>query len=151
MLIFLDVSCLNRPCDDQIQPRIRLEAEAVVHILGKCDRRVWRHVSSEIAEIEIAAIRDPERRRQVAALLPQKRDRIRLTEATFQRADRLCTLGVKPADAVHVACAERGRANVLLSCDDRLCRFGDRLRGRIRVPIANPLSWLREVANAPYT
>jgi hypothetical protein len=33
-LIYLDVCCLNRPFDDQTQERIRLEAEAVLHILA---------------------------------------------------------------------------------------------------------------------
>ena len=34
MKIYLDVSSLNRPLDDQTQPRIRLEAEAVTIVLG---------------------------------------------------------------------------------------------------------------------
>ena len=34
MKIYLDVSCLNRPFDDQTQPRVRLEAEAVTIVLG---------------------------------------------------------------------------------------------------------------------
>jgi hypothetical protein len=37
MKIYLDVSCLNRPFDDQGQARVRLEAEAVTVILAKCD------------------------------------------------------------------------------------------------------------------
>ena len=67
MRIYLDVSCLNRPFDDQSQPRIRLESEAVTLILEQIDAGDWRHVSSQIAEIEIAAIPDRERRRRVRA------------------------------------------------------------------------------------
>jgi hypothetical protein len=31
--IYLDVCCLNRPFDNQVQDRVRLEAEAVLAIL----------------------------------------------------------------------------------------------------------------------
>ena len=34
-------------------------------------------------------------------------------------------LGFKPADAAHVAAAEQAEADVLLSCDDRMCRTRD--------------------------
>jgi hypothetical protein len=68
--IYLDVSCLNRPYDDQSQVRIRLEAEATTVILGKCERGEWQHVSSEMARIEIDAMPDADRRARVQLLLP---------------------------------------------------------------------------------
>jgi hypothetical protein len=34
LLIYLDMCCLNRPFDDQSQPRIRLDAEAVLALLA---------------------------------------------------------------------------------------------------------------------
>ncbi|HSW44151.1 MAG TPA: hypothetical protein VLM89_01100 [Phycisphaerae bacterium] len=61
MRVYLDVSCLNRPFDDQTQPRIRLEAEAVGLILKHVDLGKWRAVSSQMADIEIAAIAQAER------------------------------------------------------------------------------------------
>ena len=36
--IYLDVCCLNRPFDDQNQPRIRLESEAILIILAQYER-----------------------------------------------------------------------------------------------------------------
>ena len=150
MKIYLDVSCLNRPFDDQSQPRIRLESEAVTLILEQIDAGDWRHVSSQIAEIEIAAIPDSERRRRVQALLPTRRDRIRLSARMFRRAAELERLGFRPADALHVAAAERLTVNVLLTCDDRLCRLAARHRTRLAVPVQNPLTWLEENPHAPH-
>jgi len=49
--LYLDVSCLNRPFDDQSQARIRLESEAITIILDQCANGVWDQVSSEIAGI----------------------------------------------------------------------------------------------------
>ena len=44
--IYLDVCCLNRPFDDQSQPRIRLEAQAVLAILDRVSEGKWECVSS---------------------------------------------------------------------------------------------------------
>ena len=70
MKIYLDVSCLNRPFDDQRQTRVRLEAEAITEIMAGADLGRDTMVSSEIAKAEFEAMNDPERRRRVQALLP---------------------------------------------------------------------------------
>ena len=35
MLLYLDICCLKRPFDDQAQPRVRLETEAVLGLLAE--------------------------------------------------------------------------------------------------------------------
>lgn len=82
MRIYLDVSCLNRPYDDQGQVRIRLEAEATTAILGKCERGEWQQVSSEMARIEIDAMPDADRRARVHLLLPDPKLLLKLTDST---------------------------------------------------------------------
>jgi predicted nucleic acid-binding protein len=144
MQLYLDVSCLNRPFDDQRQARIRLESETILFILQRIDTGVWSQVSSEIALLEINAIRESERRDRVLMLLPAKTNILNLTPAMFARAAALDTLGFKPADALHVAAAEVAHADVLLTCDDRLCRLGKRHRRKLRVAVANPVDWLKE-------
>ena len=148
MKLYLDVSCLNRPFDDQRQARIRLETEAVALIFERFDAGRWRQVSSQIAEIEIAAMPDAERRRRVRALLPPQADIIMLTPEIFARAADLEGMGFKAADAVHLAAAEAQEADVFLSCDDRLCRLARRRRDRLTVVVANPLAWLKENEDA---
>lgn len=144
--VYLDVSCLNRPFDDQSQIRIRLEAEAVVLILERVEGGQWAQVSSEMALI--TAIGDADRRARVRLLLPGERDISKLTPSTFQRAATLQQLGFKPADALHVAAAEEAGADVFLSCDDRLCRTARRHRQQLKIPVANPLEWIKEQENA---
>ena len=149
MRIYLDVSSLNRPFDDQRQPRIRLESEAITMILERFDNRRWRHVSSQMVEIEIRAMSDARRRARVARLLPRRTDRISLSDRIVARASEIGQLGLKPVDAVHVAAAEMIKADVLLSCDDRLCRVARKLRTRLRVRVVNPLDWMQENESAP--
>jgi len=145
--VYLDVSCLNRPFDDQRQMRIRLEAEAVTLILEQCDRGDWEQVSAEIARIEINAMPDADRKARVQLLLPDEKAILTLTQPVFERAASLGPLGFKPADALHVAAAETLRADVLLSCDDRLCRAARRRRGALKVRVVNPLDWLKEIGH----
>lgn len=147
--IYLNVSCLNRPFDDQEQARIRLEAAAVGMILERIDEGQWMHVSSEMAQLEIDAISDPKRRARVHLLLPDAGQIVMLTPALFARGSTLERLGFKAADALHVAAAEEAGANVLLSCDDRFCRTARRAAEHLNVSVRNPLSWLNEVEHGP--
>jgi predicted nucleic acid-binding protein len=146
--IYLDVSCLNRPFDDQTQPRIRLEAEAVALILERCATGEWQQVSSDMAAIEIAANPDHQKRRQVRATLPPARDIIPLDQAIFDRTKAIQSMGIRTADAVHVAAAEASGADVLLTCDDKLERAARRSRGGLKVTVANPTVWLKEQDDA---
>src|SRR5262249_32278303 len=98
-----------------------------------------------MAHIEIEANPDPKRRERAHLLLPEPGNIVMLTSAIFARAQALQLLGFKAADAVHVAAAEEAAADVLLSCDDRFCRAGQRHARRLRVSIRNPLDWLNEV------
>jgi hypothetical protein len=148
MRIYLDVSCLNRPFDDQTQSRVHLESEAVLLILDEIDAGRWEQVSSRMANIEIQAIPDEIRRRRVAQLLPETT--IRLSADAFARARELVSLELKAADAVHTAAAEKLQADVLLTCDDRWLRKGRQLADKLFVKIANPIDWLQEQYDAPH-
>jgi predicted nucleic acid-binding protein len=127
--------------------RIRLEADAVLLILEQCDRGDWHHVSSEIAQIEISAMAEDERRARVQLLLPDENAILRIAEDVRERATNLQKRGFKPADALHVAAAEKLEADVLLSCDDRLCRLARRHRRLLNVEVVNPLDWLKEIGD----
>lgn len=148
MKLYLDVSCLNRPFDDQDQARIRIETTAVTLILERIDAGLWHPVSSEMAMIEINAITDSNRRNRVRMLLPESKSIMKLNEATFERAAELEGLGFGAADAIHVAAAERTKADVMLSCDDRLCRLAKRRQRVLQVKVANPVDWLKEFEDA---
>jgi predicted nucleic acid-binding protein len=147
MRLYLDVSCLNRPFDDQSQERVRLEAEAVRLIVGRFDVGEWEQISSEMAEIEVAAIRDVELRRNVTRLLPDRESSLKLNQPVFERSLELQSLGLQTADALHVAAAESGRVDALLTCDDRLLKWSVRHRRNIKIEVANPITWLAHHAS----
>lgn len=73
-------------------------------------------------------------------------DSVRVEPADRERARRLAAMGFGAFDALHVACAERAGADVLLTTDDRFVNRAARHTAEIRVRVVNPVVWLTEVA-----
>jgi len=51
--------------------------------------------------------------------------------------------GIKPRDALHIACAVKSNADYFLSCDDKVVRKADVLGENLK--IVNPVDFIREV------
>ncbi len=146
MKIYFDVCCLNRPYDDQTQDRIRLESEAVIAILRHVESDEWSLVSSGVVSFEISRTSDEERKRRLLLVVQRASVFIPVGQDTYVRAGELQhQLGLKAYDALHVACAEQGGADVLLSTDDRLVKAVKRNKEATHIRVENPLTWLQEV------
>lgn len=122
MRIYLDSCSLQRPLDDQTQPRIRVETEAVLAILAAAQVGDIVLVTSEALEYEMRRIPDDQRRAEVGAILALSKERIELTEAAEKLATSLENRGISPIDAVHLALASTARVDFFTTCDDRLLR-----------------------------
>ena len=143
--IYLDVCCLNRPFDDQRQDRVRLEAEAVLLILGRCEAGVWQWLSSAVVEEEVNNTPSRERRARVRNMLSGAHSTVALTATAVTRAQELKAMGFRTYDALHLACAEQATVDVFLTTDDRVLRIATRHTAHLQVRVANPLEWLLEV------
>ena len=144
MRIYLDTCSINRPLDDKSQLRIALEAEAILSILSACDGGLHMLVSSDILVYEISRNPHPQRKALASEVLVRTAERIVMTESIRQRANVLHKDGVKPLDALHLACAEEGQVDCFCTCDDRLYKRA-RSRGDVRVRILTPLELAQEV------
>ncbi|MBD2388732.1 type II toxin-antitoxin system VapC family toxin [Cylindrospermum sp. FACHB-282] len=142
--IYLDVCCLNRSFDDQTQPRIRLETEAILEILSRCRDGEWELVSSTALESEIAQTPDVARREQVLEALAIAQHQILVTEEISRRAIEITNFNIKNFDALHIACAE-GNADIFLTTDNRLLSRALNYKNNLNIIVANPMIWLAEV------
>jgi predicted nucleic acid-binding protein len=142
--IYLDVCCLNRPFDDQRQERVRLEAEAVLTILRRVEAGVWELVGGEVVDFETSRMVDLERRQRVRALMGLAATKLGVDHAIKARAQEWIGQGLKPVDALHLACAEGAGIDIFLTTDDQLLRV-IRRAGLARITVNNPLPWLNEV------
>ncbi len=146
--IYLDVCCFNRPFDDQTQSRIRVETEAILAILERCEAGEWELLISEMVEIEVAQIVDPERRQRIEEAMRMARSCVLVDDMAARRGEELQNLGFQGFDAIHLACAEMAHADVFLSTDDRLLRRAVRFHHSLAVAVGNPAVWLITILQA---
>jgi hypothetical protein len=136
MLLYLDNSVLNRPFDDQRQPRIWLETLSFSLVLSLIEAGEATMIRSPIHDVENARCPDLLRSKWVAKCLRLAAVQVELSDKIRSRAAELEHGGTKGLDALHLACSEAGGAESFLTCDDRLIR---RYCGRMVV--ANPVTF----------
>ncbi|WP_339384083.1 hypothetical protein [Gloeocapsopsis crepidinum] len=90
--IYMDVCCFNRPFDDLRQERIRLEAEAVMLILEKCQSDEWTLIGSEVLDAEIEKTPDRDKMEAVVASMTIVKTKVAIDESITQRAKELMNL-----------------------------------------------------------
>lgn len=144
MRVYLDACCLSRLTDDQSQARIREEAEAVEQVLVGVRRGTVELLSSEALDDEVRRNPAMDRRVEAQTTLSLAVTSIKIDEDIALRAQSLVGLGYGPFDALHLAAAESAGADVLLTTDDRFLKRTARKLGNPRIPVRNPLSWIKE-------
>ena len=145
MKIYLDVCCLNRPFNDQTQDRIHLEAEAILSILNHSRTSGWSVIGSDAIDFEILKMPDNDKRLMVQILSTIFDTHVKVDAGLERRAVELKRTGLKAMDALHVACAEKGKADILLTTDDNFLSKTLKIQRTLKVKVENPLRWVMEV------
>ena len=138
--IYLDMNIYNRPYDDQTQVRIKLETIAIFEILHAMKSENIHVLWSFILAYENSLNPYDDIRVEVEQMAHFTAETVDATEDIRQMAKRYESKGVKPRDALHVACAEHAGATYFVTCDDRLLRKQTVLP--IRVKLINPLDFI---------
>jgi predicted nucleic acid-binding protein len=140
MRIYVDTSVFNRPFDDQTQPRIILETQALRTILQLVEGGQLELVSSSVLDYENSRNASPTRQTWVSQCLQLAKIHQPFRDNILQRAKILEQQGIKQVDALHVASAEQAECDVFLACDDRLLR---RYQGSLKA--MNPVNFILEL------
>ncbi len=143
--VYFDTCALNRPFDDQSQPRIRLEAEAVEHLLRTVEEGRLEWVSSEVVLFEVTRTPDEARREALLSLVRRAGLTIALSEEIGRRARSLRRQGLRDLDALHLATAEAGGVAVLVTTDNGFVRTVAALQPTSPVQVKNPVVYEMEV------
>lgn len=96
-------------------------------------------VGSGYLDFEISQDLDPERTRRVQSLAELARARVGMSKAVAERARSLERAGLRGLDALHVASAEAGKAELLITTDDRMLRRSRRAGLTLAVRVVTPL------------
>jgi predicted nucleic acid-binding protein len=141
--VYLDTSAYNRPFDDQTQPKIFLETQAVIIILQMVEAKVVELINSSVLDYENS--RNPYSIKQDAMswYLQLAELRQEVDEAILQRAEELEHNGLKAIDALHVACAEAVNSDYFITCDKRLI---NRCLG-LTMKVMNPVDFVLEISS----
>jgi predicted nucleic acid-binding protein len=141
--IYLDTSAYNRPFDDQTQPKIFLESQAVAIILQMIETELFELVSSSVLEYENSRNPYPIKQEAMSRSLKTAQLRQEVNEPIQQRAEQLEHNGLKAIDALHVACAEAVGSDWFITCDKRLI---NRCSG-LTMKVVNPVDFVLEMGS----
>ena len=143
--IYLDTCSVGRSLDNQEQDRIRRETEAVETIVDYFFTGELCWVTSEVLAIEIENNPNLKKREVMQDSFNFAHETVLVGTAEQFRGTELEVLGFKRFDALHIACAESGDADILLTTDDRMLRLAKRYQSHLRVRVENPHTWLQEI------
>jgi predicted nucleic acid-binding protein len=139
--VYLDTSIYNRPFDDQGQPKIFLETQAVILILQMVEAQLIELVSSSVLEYENSQNPFPVKQQAMSRYLQMATVRQQVDETIKQKAEQLEQQGIKAIDALHVACAMAANCDYLITCDRRLI---NRCRD-LALHTLNPVDFILEI------
>jgi len=139
--IYLDTNIYNRPYDDQLQVRIRLETISIFEILKKVQSKALPLVWSFILDYENSLNPYEDIRTEIEMLSPLAFEHINASEDIRQLAKQYAVKGIKPRDALHLACAIKAKADYFITCDDNIIRKSKGID--ISIKIINPVDFLR--------
>jgi predicted nucleic acid-binding protein len=120
-----------------------MESESVLAIIDRCEIGDWNFFSSDILFDEMSMIADNVKKQKILLLCQSATLYVALAEEIVTRAKELEKHGIKPYDALHVASAEFGGADIFLTTDRRLLNAAQKVD--VKIKVNNPLKWLMEV------
>ncbi|MBI5915667.1 MAG: PIN domain-containing protein [Bacteroidetes bacterium] len=145
MKVYLDSCSLQRPFDDQKQVRVATETEAILGILSLWESGGLEIVGSEALEYEATLIASLDRKAYINSLFERIEVWVNITTDVEKRARSLTENGIKPLDALHLACAEVSKADYFCTCDDKFLKKAKQLA----VPTIEVVSPLELVTKLP--
>lgn len=130
----------NRPFDNQTSLRVRLETEAKLYVQEKIKLGDLALVWSYILDFENSQNPFEERKQAITKWQNLASLDIDETVTLLVNAQFFVSSGVKPKDALHVACAIEGQADYFLSTDDKLLK---KLVTLNRITAMNPVDFIK--------
>ncbi len=96
MRIYLDNCCFDRPYDNVRDDMVRMEAEAIISIISRCENGEWELCGGDILLDEIANTPDLVKKQKILLLCHAAVDHIDITAGIVMRAKEFERMGIKP-------------------------------------------------------
>ncbi len=140
MKVYLDNSALNRPFDDQTFPKIRLETEATFLIFKFIEQKHFKTINSSVIEYENSRNPFPGRKDWINSYLKEAGGYQKMNARIQENAKKINAMGIDPLDALHLATAEIAKADIFVTCDEKILK---RYKGQLKTynPVDFVQSW----------
>lgn len=145
MKLYLDMCVYNRPFDDQCQPRIMLETQIFIMLLSMISEGRFELLNSFALEYENSKNPNIENILKISDFLGYSTEYISYDKGILDKSLEFEKYGLMGMDAVHIACAEKAKADFFVTCDDNLIKKLKRI-DNIRIVYYNVIDFAsREV------
>jgi len=142
--IYLDACSYNRPFDDQSQIKVRLETEAKLYIQSGIHERKYSLVWSYILDMENNENPYEEKRNAIAPWKDIADIYCPSSDEIVSAGREIMRHGIKPKDALHIACAIKCGCDYFITTDKALLS-----KNIANIQIANPIDFLIETEDLP--
>jgi predicted nucleic acid-binding protein len=112
-----------------------LETSAFIYFLEKVEKESHVLIASEALIYENNRSLDEQRKVRVASFFNLAREFVGADLSDVERAHFLKELGFPGIDALHVALAEKARADYFVTCDDDIMKLYQRHKDLVKVNI----------------
>jgi len=135
---------IQRPLDTKSQPRIAVEAEAILGVLVLCEAGQVELMASDSLGFELERNPHPVRKEYALKVLSKAAVFVHTDSQIEERARTFLAEGIKPVDALHLASAVEAKADYFCTCDDRFLKRAKAVdTGQTKV--VSPLELITEV------
>ncbi len=140
--LYLDNCCFNRPYDDQSQLVIKLETEAKIAIQEGIKEGKYLLYWSYILDFENKNNPFIERKTEIKKWKELSSSDIEETDAILNRMNKLCILGIKPLDSLHISCSIELNCSYFLTVDKGILKKSDKIK---EIKVLSPIEFIIEM------
>ena len=140
--LYLDNCCFNRPYDDQSQLVIKLETEAKIAVQESIKKGLYLLHWSYILDFENSNNPFIERRTEIRKWKELSISDVEETTTILTRMDKLCILGIKSLDSLHISCAIEQNCNYFLTVDKGILKKAKYIK---EIKVLTPIEFIIEM------
>lgn len=141
--VYLDINIFNRPFDDQEQERIKQETTAIFSILQRIKNGDFILLWSFMLDYENSLNPFEDVRMEIEMASSLAKEIVVTNEPILATSQGFESNGIKPRDAIHLACAIKGKAGYFITCDDKIIKKAPGME--ISLKIMNPVRFVDEM------
>ena len=139
--IYLDNCCFNRPYDDQTQPKVVIETLAKLYIQELILKHEFDLVWSYVLKFENSRNIVEAKRSAIARWETVSVEFIGKSDSVVALANEIAAAGIKPFDALHIACAITTNCDYIITVDKRMLKYRND-----RIIVCNPVDFINNEA-----